>query len=51
MSNFTMVEGADYNSIERRLLMKKIKEFDPNFDFSSIWEETDKKFEKRKIRL
>ena len=48
---FTMVEGADYNSIERRLLMNKIKEFDPNFDFKSIMEETDRKFDERKNRL
>ena len=46
---FTMVEGADYNSIERRLLMKKIKEFDQDFDFSGIWAEADRLYKERKI--
>lgn len=43
----TMVEGADYNSIERRMLVQKIKEFDPNFDYSSFMKEVDKKYEER----
>jgi len=45
---FAKLENADYNAIERRLLMNKIKEFDPNFDFKSIMEETDRKFEERR---
>lgn len=40
----TMVEGADYNSIERRMLIKKIKEFDPQFDYSAFMKDVDEKY-------
>lgn len=43
----TMVEGADYNSIERRMLIQKIKEFDPNFDYTAFMKEVDKKYKER----
>jgi hypothetical protein len=42
-----MVDGADYNSIERRMLIQKIKELDPNFDYSSFMKEVDKKYEEK----
>ena len=41
----TMVEGADYNSIERRMLIAKIREYDPQFDYSAFMKEVDKKYE------
>lgn len=43
----TMVEGADYDTIERRMLIQKIKELDPNFDYTAFMKEVDKKYEER----
>jgi hypothetical protein len=40
-----MVEGADYNSIERRMLIAKIREYNPQFDYSAFMKEVDKKYE------
>jgi hypothetical protein len=43
----TMVEGADYNTIERHMLIDKIKEFDPKFDYLAFIKDVDKKYEER----
>lgn len=43
----TMVEGADYNSIERRLLINEIKKHKPDFDYQRIMDEADKIYEER----
>jgi hypothetical protein len=42
-----MVDGADYNSIERRMLIQKIKELNPSFDYSAFMKEVDKKYEEK----
>jgi cell division protein FtsI/penicillin-binding protein 2 len=43
----TMVEGADYNSVERRLLISKIKELYPRFDYSAFMKEVDEKYKEK----
>lgn len=43
----TMVEGADYNSIEHRMLIAKIREYNPQFDYSAFMKDVDKKYEER----
>ena len=43
----TMVEGADYNTIERRLLIAEIKKHDPDFDYQRIMDETDRLYKER----
>lgn len=43
----TMVEGADYNSIERRMLIDIIKEFNPKFDYQEFMKDVEKKYEER----
>jgi len=43
----TMVEGADYNEIERKMFIKKIKELEPNFNYTAFMREVDKKYEER----
>ena len=42
-----MVDGADYNSIERRMLIQKIKALNPSFDYSAFMKEVDKKYEEK----
>lgn len=42
-----MVDGADYNSIERRMLIQKIKALNPSFDYSAFVKEVDKKYEEK----
>lgn len=44
---FTMVEGADYNTIERRLLIAEIKKHDPDFDYQTIINEADRIYKER----
>lgn len=41
---FEMVEGADYNTIERRMLIKIIKQHNPKFDYQEFMNEVDKKY-------
>lgn len=42
-----MVEGADYNSIERKLLITEIKKFNPDFDFKAIMDKADSMYKER----
>jgi hypothetical protein len=42
-----MVEGADYNSIERRMLINIIKQHNPKFDYQEFMNEVDKKYKER----
>jgi hypothetical protein len=44
---FTMVEGADYNSIERHMLMDVIKFLNPKFDFQGFMSDVEKEYKKR----
>ncbi len=44
---FTMVEGADHNSIERRLLINEIKKHDPDFDYQRIMSEAERIYDER----
>lgn len=44
---FTMVEGADLNSIERRLFIKEIKKYDTNFDYQKLMDEADRIYKER----
>ena len=43
----TMVEGADYNNLERRMLINKIKEYNPNFDYAGFMKDVEEEYEKR----
>lgn len=43
----TMVEGADYNTIERRMLIDIIKEFKPDFDYLAFTKDVEKKYKER----
>lgn len=43
----TMVEGADYNSIERHMLIDVIKTFNPNFDYQGFMSDVDKEYKER----
>lgn len=44
---FTMVEGADLNTIERHLLVKEIKKHNPDFDYQTILDESDRIYKER----
>lgn len=43
----TMVEGADYNTIERRLLIAEIKKHDPDFNYDTIMAEAERRYKER----
>ena len=43
----TMVEGADFTAIERRLMIAEIKKYNPDFDFHTIITEADRIYEER----
>lgn len=43
----TMVKGADYNSIERRMLIDEIQKYNPQFEYIGFLKEVDKKYEER----
>lgn len=43
----TMVEGADYNIIERRLLIAEIKKHDPDFNYDTIMAEAERRYKER----
>jgi len=42
-----MVEGADYNEIERHRLIEIIKKHDPGFDYLAFMKEIDKEYDER----
>ena len=43
----TMVHGADYNTIERRLLIAEIKKYNPDFDYKALMDEADRMYKER----
>jgi hypothetical protein len=43
----TMVEGADLTTIERRLMIAEIKKQNPDFDYKTILDESDRIYKER----
>ena len=43
----TMVDGADLATIERRLMISEIKKHNPDFDYQTILEESDRIYKER----
>lgn len=44
---FSMVEGADLNTIERHLFIDEIEKYDPSFNCMSIFKEADRIYKER----
>lgn len=44
---FTMVEGADYNMIERHMFIDLVKELKPDFNYQEFMHKVDERYEER----